>query len=509
VLAGILEERVASGSRGRRVPRGVKRKMGNYQLRPRTPQPTVRIDFTAAIRIVKRTVLGLASYTTLTAMTLLWLCHGHPPTARPARASDVTRPSGTSVGTEWRALCRKVTSGTEEEQALRRAEGRAAMAERVLIYRLGSIGDTAVALPCFKLIARAFPDAERVVLTNYPARARDSSVQLMLDGTGLIHGCMEYPLKTRSARVLAELRARIRRFDPDVLIYLSQPRGLLKTWRDVAFFKLCGVPRIIGAPLTPDLQRLRHDLAADLWEAEAHRLARCLAPLGDPELEREESWHLGFTSEEATAARLRLAAWPSRERFVATCVGAKVPVNDWEEDNWRTLLTWLGKRAPAGLGLMFVGALDDRERSARLEGCWPGPTLNLAGELSPRVSAAALAEAELYIGTDGGPMHLAASSGVPCIAVFSARNWPGEWFPRGAGHRVLLSRVPCMGCRLEVCTTYDKMCVRRITPDQVLAACLEVLAGAKPHGVRRYVRDHLEPSAGATGSLASAGGRLA
>ncbi len=52
VLAEILEERVAS-SRGRRVPRGVKRKMSGYKLRPRTPQPAVRIDFAAAIRIIK------------------------------------------------------------------------------------------------------------------------------------------------------------------------------------------------------------------------------------------------------------------------------------------------------------------------------------------------------------------------------------------------------------------------------------------------------------------------
>ena len=52
VLAEILEERVVS-SRGRRMPRGVKRKMSGYKLRPRTPQPTVRIDLTAAIRIIK------------------------------------------------------------------------------------------------------------------------------------------------------------------------------------------------------------------------------------------------------------------------------------------------------------------------------------------------------------------------------------------------------------------------------------------------------------------------
>jgi hypothetical protein len=52
VLAELLEERV-EGRRGRRVPRGVKRKMSGYQLRPRGPQPTTRIDFAAAIRILK------------------------------------------------------------------------------------------------------------------------------------------------------------------------------------------------------------------------------------------------------------------------------------------------------------------------------------------------------------------------------------------------------------------------------------------------------------------------
>ena len=52
VLDEILEERVAS-SRGRQVPRGVKRKMSGYPLRLRTPQPTTRIDFNAAIKIAK------------------------------------------------------------------------------------------------------------------------------------------------------------------------------------------------------------------------------------------------------------------------------------------------------------------------------------------------------------------------------------------------------------------------------------------------------------------------
>jgi hypothetical protein len=52
VLEEILEERAVSG-RGRQVPRGVKRKMSSYPLRPRAPQPIAHVDFTTAIRIVK------------------------------------------------------------------------------------------------------------------------------------------------------------------------------------------------------------------------------------------------------------------------------------------------------------------------------------------------------------------------------------------------------------------------------------------------------------------------
>jgi hypothetical protein len=52
VLNEILEERAVSG-RGRQVPRGVKRKMSSYPLRPRAPQPITRTNFTAVIHPVK------------------------------------------------------------------------------------------------------------------------------------------------------------------------------------------------------------------------------------------------------------------------------------------------------------------------------------------------------------------------------------------------------------------------------------------------------------------------
>ena len=52
MLGEILQERVSS-SRNRVNFRGVKRKMSNYNLRPRKRQRTRRIDVAKRIRIVK------------------------------------------------------------------------------------------------------------------------------------------------------------------------------------------------------------------------------------------------------------------------------------------------------------------------------------------------------------------------------------------------------------------------------------------------------------------------
>jgi hypothetical protein len=53
ILEGVGHCPTPVSGRGRQAPRGVKRKMSSYPLRPRAPQPITRIDFTAALQIVK------------------------------------------------------------------------------------------------------------------------------------------------------------------------------------------------------------------------------------------------------------------------------------------------------------------------------------------------------------------------------------------------------------------------------------------------------------------------
>jgi len=110
--------------------------------------------------------------------------------------------------------------------------------ERVVIYRLGSLGDTIAALPCFHLIERAFPDAQRLVLTNVPVSNKAAPLEVILRDGGFIHGSIAYPRGTRDAVALLRLARRLRRTGADTLVYLGGSRGLAAATRDVMYFRL-------------------------------------------------------------------------------------------------------------------------------------------------------------------------------------------------------------------------------------------------------------------------------
>jgi lipopolysaccharide heptosyltransferase III len=345
---------------------------------------------------------------------------------------------------------------------------------RVLIYRLGSLGDTIVALPCYHLVARAFFGAERRVLTNFPISSRAAPVSAVLGGSGLVHGYIGYPRGVRDPRVLIGLRSTIRAWRPDVLIYLNPADRLTRVLRDVLFFKSCGIPSLVGVPFAATLRRHRWISDGMYYEHEAERLARCLSALGDARLADPASWDLRLTAAERAKGERVLSVWRGSGHFIACAVGTKRQANDWGTENWAVLLERLSQIHPK-CGLVLIGAKEERGLAQSASRNWRGPALNLCGELTVRESAAVMEHAALFLGHDSGPMHVAAAVGVACVAVFSARNEPRIWFPHGAKHRVIYHRTSCHGCGLEVCTEHRKQCISSITPDEVLSAVREVL----------------------------------
>jgi len=339
--------------------------------------------------------------------------------------------------------------------------------KRVLIYRLGSLGDTVVALPALHLIERVFPQARRVLLTNMRTHANAPAAFAVVDGSGLVHDFIDYPHATRKIRDLARVWWKIVRFRPQVVLYLTESRGEDSLYRDRWFFRLSGAFRIVGLPWGELAQPL-YDAATDTWEHEAARLVRCLRPLGESDTLDPANWDLRLTPEEDKKARDMLAQFRGRP-LVACGPGTKMPAKDWGAENWRALLAGLSQEMPAH-GLVLVGAEQDADAGNYASAEWSGPVANLCGLLSPRETAAVLKHVELFLGPDSGPMHLAAACGVPCAIAYASRSRRGHWFPIGSGHEVVYHTLPCSLCHLEVCIENQKKCLTSISVDEMIAA---------------------------------------
>lgn len=346
----------------------------------------------------------------------------------------------------------------------------------ILIFSIGSLGDTLVALPAYHLIRERNPDSRIVLLTNSPVDGgvkAAPSHQILL-GSGLVDDYLEYPHGSRDWRALAAVAARIRKLRPAQGVYLMPVRTVRQRLRDALFFAAAGLPLMRG--LWPARNKDRHlpvEGQPEQRESEASRLLRSVS--FDPRVLEPRLFSLELQPAERDSVRPLLGPLGDDRPFIALSVGTKVPVNDWGQDRWQDLLDQLRQSLPAH-ALVFIGSADEAERCDQLLAHWPAGALNLCGRLSPRQSAAVLERAALFIGHDSGPMHLASSVGIPAVAIFAARNKPGVWFPYGNEANVFYKLVPCHGCRLSVCTEHEKVCIRSIQPAEVAARVVALLA---------------------------------
>jgi ADP-heptose:LPS heptosyltransferase len=103
---------------------------------------------------------------------------------------------------------------------------------KILIYHIGSLGDTLVALPAFRAVRDNFPHAHITLLTDNQYGESRVQCKEILDGSGLVDEYILYTYDSsflgkalRPMRMLA-LIVQLRKRGFDALIYFS-PRELL------------------------------------------------------------------------------------------------------------------------------------------------------------------------------------------------------------------------------------------------------------------------------------------
>ncbi len=333
---------------------------------------------------------------------------------------------------------------------------------RVLIVKLGAIGDAIMALPAaYQLHCAGYSvdwacgPAVLPVLRLYPwIRPILAEEQHLLRGSTL-----------QRLRELARLWRSLRRLNA------NEPYGLVATlYYDRRY-------RLLTAPVRARrrLQLLPHDRGLRLLPGRHHtdELARIL--LGRPDQVRPTRLPPNPVPREALpACPLPCSGVP---RVVLVPAGARNLLADdvlrrWPAENYVRLAGMLLER---GLEIVLVGGPGDEWVQPLFASM---PVHDTIGTLSLPETLALLDSAAVTVTHDTGPLHLAGLTRTGIVALFGPTN-PHEKLPQRPGAVALwggegFSCRPCYdGRTFAACPAND--CLRQLTPEDVLAEIVSML----------------------------------
>lgn len=353
---------------------------------------------------------------------------------------------------------------------------------KVLIFHTGSLGDTLVALPAFWAIREHFNNAQIILMCDQQDKNEIVKANEILDNSGLIDDAILYPAcqdinqyYTKSISYL-NLWKIIRRMKFDILIYLIQSgRPLKSIIRDIIFFKSAGIDKIIGHKGFISLPKKKKGLPLPPVPHQSEqillRLARDGIKIPHPVNARMD---LNITFQEREKVKYYFQDFPDRSAFpyVAIGPGSKMPVKRWPIERYESVVESLIRNY--NVWPIIFGGLEDKMLGEKLVQKM-GRGYVFAGKLNVREGVAALENCLFYLGNDTGTMHMAVLAGIPCIAIFSSRDYPGNWYPYGINHIVFRTSLECEGCMLEVCMKREMRCILSIDESQVYQAAEKLL----------------------------------
>jgi heptosyltransferase I len=315
-------------------------------------------------------------------------------------------------------------------------------ASRILVIRLGSMGDVIHALPAVASLKRSFPDSA-LDWVIHPRWAP------LLEGNPYVTEVI--PFDRRGGQLRASLK-RLRQERYDVAVDFQ---GLIQS---ALLARVARAQRVVGL----DSTRARESLAALFYSIRvhtlaAHRVDSCLelaAAAGATTQSNQFPLPPGYPE----------GSLPDG-KFVLACPQAGWGSKQWPRESYESLAAAL--QQDFGMPLVVNGA----PQSASWLGGIRGAQVHLSG-LQGLIHAARRAHA--IVGVDSGPLHLAAALAKPGVAIFGPTD-PASHGPYGGTIRVL--RAP------HAITTYKRRkdidpSMRAVTPAMVLEALSVVLAEA-------------------------------
>lgn len=334
-------------------------------------------------------------------------------------------------------------------------------ARRIALIKPSALGDIVHSLPVLTALRARFPAARITWVVNKSYEALLAGHPDLTDTLPFDRGALKGARALGAACAFAgEMRRR--RFDL-VIDMQGLLRSGLMAWAS-------GAPHRVGFRNAREGSRYAytHKLAAPALGA-AHAVDRMWVvaeAFGAGHLPK--TFRVPLQAPEVAAARAALGALP--RPWVAVAAGAKWVTKRWPAAHFADLLN----RAHADFGgtAVFIGSAEDAALSQQVRAGLRGHSLDLTGKTAlPRLSAL-LSLADLMVGNDTGPLHLAAALGKPCAAPYTCTRVALHGPYTQAGN-CAETTVSCAGSYLKKCS--NMVCMPELTADRLWPQLATVL----------------------------------
>jgi heptosyltransferase-2 len=349
-------------------------------------------------------------------------------------------------------------------------------AKKILVMRYRFIGDTVLTVPFLRNLREAFP-AARIDLMIEPFSGR------VIEGCPYVDRVVPFEFKTIHTYSAATERSKLagyihywklikkERYDAAFVLKRSLSSALL--------VRAAGVPRRIGfategrGMLLTDRVLYRHD------QHEVENFLDCLRVIDAPIRSRAlELWPTP-ENDAKVKARFAQAGWKADDLKIIVHPAASLLAKQWPLARFAAVMQVLRDRYKTRF--IYTGAKGDAALYREIERQGPFNGLDLCGITDLRENISVYRAANLFFGVDSGPMHMAAATGLPVVALFGPTD-ERKWGPWGQGHTVITERLSCYPCKPHKCA--DNECMKRITVEEALEAVEQKIRSLVPEPTR-------------------------
>lgn len=369
-------------------------------------------------------------------------------------------------------------------------------ARRILAVRLDNLGDVLVTTPALHAIKESLPQAHLTLLVS-AVGAQVAALDPDVDDT-IVYAApwmdtwRQLPQDSvREQRMIETLRAG--GYD-GAIIFTSYHQSPLPA---AYLCYLADIPLRAAASIDGpgSLLTTRHKHPTQIMH-EVERGLDLVGALGmyapDTDLRLRIPAHVR-SSVQSRLRALGVMRSSSHNPVVVVHPGCSMPARTYPREMYAEVVTRLIHRL--GATVLLTGAPDEHALVKWIYEAMPndarGSVHPLAGTLSFAELCALIESADCTITNNTGPMHIAAATKTPVVALFALTNPPEQWGPWRVANRTLFHDVPCRICYSRVCP-YGHECLRLVSPDMVVSAAADLL-----EETRAGERDATRPAVGA------------